>query len=137
MPYDYVKEYGTWTQAMKTIWHDIGPVFDRQYIVQAVVTFNLWTRDAYLKKRAERPDILPSVNVVYKEFGSWTIMKEIAAGISLKETLASYLELKKRLGRQPTMDDCRRAGLIMEKAIELYGGKKGLDKFVETMEKVI
>jgi hypothetical protein len=137
MPYDYVKVYGSWSNAMKEIWHDVKSKFDREYIVRAIIEFGLWTRAAYMKKRAERPDILPSVNVVYKEFGTWGVMKEIAAGISLKATLASYLELKKRIGRTPTTADCRRAGIILDKAKKLYGGKRGLDKFVETMEKMI
>ncbi len=134
VPYDYVKEYGSWTNAMNAIWHDERTKFDRRYIVRAIVEFGLWSRSDYRKARAERPDILPSEYAVEREFGSWGIMKEIAAGMSLKETLVSYIELKHRLGRIPTIDECRRAGLILEKALKLYGGKKGLDKFVKVME---
>lgn len=134
MPYDYMKVYGSWSNAMNAIWHEERNKFDKRYIVKAIVEFGLWARSDYRKARAERPDILPSEYAVEREFGSWGIMKEIAAGMSLRETLVSYIELKQRLGKVPTMEDCRRAGLILEKALKLYGGKRGLDKFVQVME---
>ena len=136
-PYDYIKEFGSWGKAMHEVWYRYEPRFDKRYVVQAVVEFGLWTRKAYLKARIDRPDILPSLHVIRREFGSWGIMKEIAAGLSLKETLASYAELKRKLGKKPTLSDCKRAGLILDKAMSLYGGKKGLDKFVETMEEML
>lgn len=136
-PYDYIKAFGSWGKSMHEIWYQYKPEFNRRYVIQSIVEFNLWTRAVYLKARLDRPDILPSLHVIRREFGSWGIMKEIAAGISLKETLAAYTELKRKLGRTPRMSDCKKAGLILDRAVELYGGKKCLDKFVETMEKMI
>lgn len=138
LPYDYAKAYGSWTRAMKEIWHDFKePEFDRRYVIQSVIEFGLWTRKDYEKVRMARKDVLPSVYVIRREFGGWGIMKEIAAGFSLRTTLIAYVKLKKRLGRKPTLNDCRREGVILETALKLYGGKKGLDAFVETMEDIL
>lgn len=130
---DYRKVYGSWTEAVREIFN-VKEAADKRYIVQSVVEFGLWRRDDYRKARTSRPDIFPSMSVVCKEFGSWSALKEVAAAFSLRKTLQLYITLKERLGRRPTVEDCRREGLVLDSALKIYGGKRGLDKFVESME---
>jgi hypothetical protein len=133
-PDDYKKEYGNWTNAVTEIFN-IEPL-DRRYVLKAIIEFNLWTQRAYINAHRKRPDILPSYYIVTKEFGSWVIIKELAVMVSVKKTLHAYMELKKRLGRIPTLEDCQMAGLIIDSVVKIYDGKSGLDKFVESLEEM-
>lgn len=131
---DYRNVFGSWTEAVKEIFN-IKKV-DRRYIVQSVVEFELWKRDDYRRARIARPDIFPPESVVDKEFGGWNGLKEVAAAFSLKKTLQLYMTLKERLGRKPSTEDCRKEGLILDTAFKIYGGKRGLDRFIESLEEM-
>jgi len=131
---DYRDAWGSWGDAVKEIWREEAR--SRRYVVNSVIEFNLWTKAAYQEARVSRPDVFPSMRAVCREFGSWGVLKEIAAAMSLRKTLAAYMDLKRRLGRRPTINDCRMAGVIVDKAIEVYDGKRGLDHFVESLEEM-
>lgn len=132
---DYRKAYGSWGDAVKEIWPK--ETLTKEYVAKALIEFKLWSKSAYETARKRRPDVLPSMRFIRREFGSWSVLKEIARAMSLRETLAAYMELKLRLGRRPSMDDCRMAGIIVEKAMKAYGGKRGLDRFVEALEEML
>lgn len=131
---DYRNAYGSWTAAVREIFNIKD--FSRRYIVQSVVEFELWTQRSYRLARKSRPDVFPPVSVVLREFGNWSGLKQVAAAFSLKKTLESYMLIKDGLGRRPSLEDCRRAGLVLDTAIEMYGGKRGLDRFVDSLESV-
>jgi len=134
---DYVKEFGSFLDAMKLIWREsYRATIDRRYVIQSVVEFGLWDMVAYQKARSRRPDILPSVYAIQKDFGSWAVMKEAAQAFSLRESLAAYAELKHKLGKRPTLEDCRKARVEIGTALKLWG-KRGLDDLVSSMEEVI
>jgi len=132
---DYVSAYGSWRAAVAEIWR--SKPLDRQYVVKSILEFKLWTKRAYRAARSRRPDVFPSLHAVEREFGCWGILKQIATAMSFKKTLAAYMELKRRLGRKPSAKDCLMAGIIIEGAIKLHGGKKGFDRFIEAMEEMI
>ena len=129
---DYWKAYGSWTAATKEIW-GVQPL-DRKYVIKSIIEFNLWSYDKYRKARLKRPDVLPSIYAVEKEFGSWAILKEMASAMSLRKTLQAYMELKRRLGKTPTRKDCQIAGIILDAALKIHKSKKNFDRFVESME---
>jgi hypothetical protein len=131
---DYVKEYGSWSDAVKEIWRTEQP--SREFIAKAVVEFGLWSKDDYEAAHKRMPEAVPSMRVVRREFGGWGILKEIATAMSLRKTLEAYMELKSRLGRSPTKEDCRMAGLVIAAAIRVYGSKRGLDAFVRALEEM-
>jgi hypothetical protein len=131
---DYYREYGSWTLAITEIFN-IQPI-DRKYILKSIIEFNLWTKRTYHIACKNRPDVIPSYRNVLNEFGSWSIAKELAVAMSVKKTLHAYMELKNRLGKRPTLEDCQMAGLIIDSLIDIYGGKSGLDKFVESLEEM-
>ena len=133
--YDYWKEFGSWSKAISTAWGDFVDI-DRHYIVRTVVEFNLWTFKAYCRMRKLNPDVIPSIYVMRKEFGSWSVLKSIAQAFSVKETLRTYMELRRKLRRRPTNEDCQRARIDLTKVIEIYGDKRKFDRFVDSLEKV-
>ena len=131
---DYCAAYGSWRAASREIF-DIKPL-DREYVIKAIIEFGLWSRDSYKEARRKRPDVFPSLYAVLREFGEWGILREVASAMSLRKTLQAYMELKRRIGKRPTREECRMAGVIIDEAIKMYGSKSAFDKFVESMEKM-
>jgi hypothetical protein len=133
-PYDYQKEFESWSAAMSYIWESTVEGFDRRYAVKAVIEFNLWSFHRYNKARQKCPDVFPSLYAIEKEFGSWTAFKQVARAYSFKETMDLYIRLTKYLGRTPTRKDCKQAQVDIDKAVKLMGSKKKLDEFINSME---
>jgi hypothetical protein len=52
----------------------------------------------------------------------------------MRETLLVYTKLKKRLGKKPTLKDCREAKVEIAKALEVFGGKRAFDEFITRLE---
>lgn len=134
--YDYVKEFGSWKAAKLYVWKEFEAPVDRRYLVQSIIEFGLWTYRDYCSARRRRPDVFPSVHVIRKEFGGWEILKELAQAFSLRETMAAYAELKTRLGKRPTVSDCHRAKLNLDKAMKMFGSKSKFDQFIDSMEEI-
>lgn len=136
LPYDYQKEFGSWSEAVKQIWeeNDESPPFDREYLIKSIIEFGLWTARDYCKARSKRPDIFPSINQVKCEFGGWNIVKDVARAYSLREVITGYAKLKNKLGKRPTLRDCQRAGVNIDRALEVFGDKRSFDDFIERME---
>lgn len=131
---DYREAYGSFRAAREEIWQ-VEP-WNREYVVKALIEFNLWTREKYHEARRNRPDVLPPLNWIVSEFGSWSTLKEIATAFSLRRTIDAYVVLRNRLGRRPTLKEAKMAGIILDKAVKIYGGKPGFDKFIESLESV-
>jgi len=133
---DYRRVWGSWTEAVKEIW---GRPIDRAFVAKGVIQFELWTTRAYQAKRKELQekqltDILPSLRAVYREFGSWSALKRIARAMSLEKVLDDYIALKRKLGRRPKVEECAAAGIVLEKALEIYRTKRAFDMFIDDLE---
>ena len=134
-PYDYIKEFGSWSATMEYIWHDgKAPTFDRHYVIMSVIEFGLWDSRSYQKAKSKRPDVLASMRKIKKEFGSWSVLTNMAKCFSLRETMSGYVELKEKLGKFPMVDECRKNKLDIDKAVSMFGSKKKLDEFIAMME---
>ena len=135
--YDYRKEFGSWNQAKLVAFGPPPPSigrFDAKYMASAVIEFNLWSREAYHSKRMLRPDILPSLYFVYKEWGMFGNLTQCAKEVSLRRTLDTYLSFWRRLGRTPTLAECEAENVNLETPIKHFGNKKEMDKFLSTLE---
>ena len=89
----------------------------------------------YERKRAKFPDVLPSKHRLLAEWGRWSTVKECAKRHSVKLLISEYIKLSRRLGRKPTLADCREDGLVIDKAVEFYKSKKALDEMVALMRR--
>lgn len=133
--WDYIKEFGSWTEA-KTHFSIDKVKYDRKYIIKLVIEFDLWNVKRYNFAYNSNKDIMPSLGVVIKEFGSWTALKHLAAIFSLKRTIALYVNLKKKLKRVPTKEDCFIESLELEPAMKVFGTKNCFDKFICSLEEI-
>lgn len=127
--YDYCKEFGNWENARATAF-GIKPMdfgFNSEFLTKSVVEFNLWTANAYRKKRKLFPDVLPPLYKVLKKWHTYKMMVASARQLSLKATLEAYRKLQRRLGRIPTTEEARLDGIPLDDAIAYYDGKYKLD----------
>ena len=132
--YEYLREFGTWKNAKLNAFGVPPAPTDPVYIYKTVIEFNLWTQKAYLAARKKRPDIIPSIRIVYNRWGKFSTLKKFAQRFSIRVLIESYWELKRKLGRHPESDECRAHGIHLEKAIEFFDGKRKLEKFVDALE---
>jgi hypothetical protein len=133
IPFDYRREFGSWQAAVEEVFgKPVVPVkVDSKYVLRAVPFFNAWTYRGYLAARRLSPHVLPSMNFVIKEFGSFELFIVCARGMSLKMVLDDYLALGRKLGRRPKLDECEAAGLKMEFALKFCRGKARLDDLAD------
>ena len=136
--YDYWKEFGSWRRAQEEAFgrdvHEVSEV-DHKYIYDVIIQFDIWTVAQYEKKRAEWPDVMPSMHVLKREWGRWSNVKTCARRHAVALVIDDYLNLWRRLGRKPTLSDCRGDGLVIDKAVKFYSGKKKLDAFMVDMRR--
>lgn len=108
---------------------------DAGYLMKLVLEFDLWTRDKYEKARLTHPSIVPPLNRIREKWGTFRRMKICARRYSIKIMLDEYLKLSRRLGRIPSVEDCKENGVYIDKAVEFFKGKKYMDMFLQMMEK--
>ena len=133
--YDYQKEFGNWENARSTAFgiRDMDFGFDEKYLIKAVIEFNLWSVRAYNQSRKKDPIVFPSVYKIRKKWGGkWSIMVGAAKQDCLKMVMTAYSRLWRRLGRRPRLEEVKDAGISLDRATELYGGKVRLDKVMES-----
>jgi hypothetical protein len=134
-PYDYRREFGSWGEAKELAFgKKVTPELTLKYVALAIIQFGLWTREKYRMARRNRPDVLPSTYLVEKVCGSFSRVARVARCMSMRETLNAYMALGRRLGRIPSLKDCRRDGLSISEAVEFFGGKRELDDFIVRLE---
>jgi len=134
--YDFRKEFGNWKGAIESAFgRDIVEVkeLDHRYVMMTILEFNLWTLARYVSKHNLEPSILPSRYQLLKEWGRWSNVVACARRYSIAVVTGDYLRLWRRLGKCPTLEDCRQQSLDLSKAVDYFGGKKELDEMVRAM----
>lgn len=134
--YDYRKTFGSWGQAVKKAYGDIdtGGKRDGAYYIKLVIEFDLWKHSQYVIAHKLRPDIVPSYRQLRKGWKSYRVLVEAAKRVSIKKILERYMSLYRRLGRKPTMDQCRQDGVQIDYAIRLLGSRERLDELINMVE---
>jgi len=108
--------------------------FDAAYMAKAVIEFDLWTRKAYHSSRMKRPDVLPSLHFVYREWGTFGQLTDYARRVSIRHVLDSYLAFWRRLGKAPTLAECREEGIALETPVKYFGSKREMDELLSELD---
>jgi hypothetical protein len=136
---DYLLEFKKWSIAVGLAFgcRDVELNFkDPEYVAKVVIEFKLWTLIAYEEARKKRPDIIPSVYYVMKKFGGYKNLVVFCKRFSLVEVFNSYMTLRRRLGRVPTLKECTQSNIHLDEAIRFYGSKRKLDNFIASLETI-
>jgi hypothetical protein len=135
---DYRLAFDKWSDATALAFgktETLAPGQDPEYMAKLLLQFDITTIDRYMEVRRLRPDIVPSYWVVRRKWGGFRGLKLLLRRYSLVAIFNAYLSLRRRLGRHPTSDECRAHGIILDKALELFGSKKRLVEVLEGLEK--
>jgi len=131
--YDYEKAFGTWTEAVKEAFDikEKDKSKEAEYMIESVIKFKLWTYRKYIAARMYAPDVVRSYYAVRKEWGDYANLKWAARTLSMEKLLDDYLKLARRMGRIPSIPECKARGLDMTKAVNHFGSKKKMDECLE------
>jgi hypothetical protein len=117
-------------------WNEpLDVVRDPEYLAKVVIQLGITTVEGYIEAHRKRPDIVPSYRHLIQKWGGFRRLKEITRRYSLALLLNDYLVLKRRLGRHPTLEECKFANVNLEKGLEFFGKKERIDEFLDSMEK--
>jgi hypothetical protein len=133
---DYRREFGSWLKAKTEAFGQeaFKAEITGDYLTQVAADNNLWTYRAYLRARQLKPEIVPSMYYVIKEFKYWANFKYCAERYSGRRILEKYLRLKRRLGRLPKAEECYKHDIDVERLVILFGGRKSFTQIVLSME---
>lgn len=136
IPNDYRREFGSWRASLDEAFGK-SPVpveIDVDFVLKSIPYFNAWTYKNYINARKTSPDVLPSIYFVFKNFGKFKNFISFAREKSLEKTLEDYSVLVRKLGRSPTIDECRAAKLRIDFSSSFLKRKSGLDDLVDLIE---
>lgn len=106
------------------------------YIINSIADMDLWTREAYEKKRNEYPDLIVSPYWIRHLFGSWDKAKYFAEQGSIRRFLESWLRVYRRLGKTPTMAELDQYGISLEPLKRVHKTRAELNDFLERFSRV-
>jgi hypothetical protein len=135
---DYRKAFGSWLEARDAAFGPSEAFHSKitaEYLVKVVAEYGLWTMRHYRAGRKIRPDIVPSYWYVEKEFKHWSTLRYYAERYDARRMLTLYMRLRRRLGHDPTADECRDREVDLPRLINIFGGLRYLRENVEIMER--
>jgi hypothetical protein len=136
--YDYRKAFGSWGNAKEVVFgreEEKAPA-DAEYIAKLLVEFGVSSCEQYKSCRKLRPDIFPSFRQLMKQWGSFKNVQNCVKKYSIKEQINEYLVLSRKLGKIPTMYECKEFGVHIRESIDHFGGKAEMDGYLKELRKM-
>lgn len=136
----YIKEFGSWGEAKRFIWGIDGVAWnkeartDPEYMVKAVIQFNLWRWVDYIAFRRKHPDLVPSYYQILREWGSFDTLKRVAAASSFKGLVVEYLKICKRMKRIVSRQEVEQLYPNLDNALKKIGGWHDLVSMASQLE---
>jgi len=131
---DFVRTFGSWSSATEQIYGKPRPFSaprnDPEYMTKCCCQFNLWTQEAWLTARRKADDVIPSARQVRTTWGDFTNLFFAAKKRSAEHVFDEYARLERRLGRIPTVADCRKRGIDLTPLRKLLGRKTDIDELL-------
>jgi hypothetical protein len=124
LPYDFVREFGKWNDVIRYVFGSqcLPPDTSPDYIARLMSENELWRRKDWDLAHARHPDIFPSSRTVFGKFGDFRRARLYAIRYSAKAETEAYLVLKRKLGHNPSIAECRDNGIDYRRLTEVYGG---------------
>lgn len=139
IPHSYRKEFGSWKAATREAFGNpvVKPELDKIYIAKCALWMKVDNYRKYLDARKRNSDIIPSIYHVIRLFGSFRDFMVVVKGAEFKSALEAYGVLWRKLGKAPTLNDCMRAGVVLEALTKpVFKTKKALDEWIEVGEEI-
>ena len=130
---------GSWSAARVSIFGGLPasmkPHFDAKLIVQLILHGDLWTREKWCDAHRRDPQVIPSINVIRREFGAnaWSNALHCAQSMSNERQLKIWLNESRKLGRPLTTLEMREKNLRFDRLADIFGGRDTLLKYLRRM----
>jgi hypothetical protein len=138
--YDYVKEFGSWTNVKICVWGDLtsvvaAPLDDPSYHIRVVREYGLYTAEAYRAARKRNPELIPSFKKIITQWGLFSNLREATLRSTVKGNLVVFLRLWEKLGKIPTVKDCKLEFVDLDEIASMFGSMSGLKSFLAFCDK--
>ena len=136
--YDFRKAFVTWNKAVEAAFgkNPFEPEVTSEYILKAAAMFDVWNPEDYAKERKANPEVFPSIGKLKKMFGSFREFVHLARERSLDKTRRDFMALWRKLGRRPLVEDCKTAGIALDRAMAVFKSKAKFDEFACSLDRI-
>jgi hypothetical protein len=135
--YEFRKAFGSWRNASLQAFPRVadGIQKDKEYLLKLVLQFDLWTYKDYILAHKSNPEVVPSYKYLRKKWESYRSLVELAKRSSLQKIMERYMVLWRKMGKKPTLEQCKNDGVQIDEAIRLVGSRDKLDELIVLMER--
>lgn len=146
------REFGSWRAATREAFGPPSPLrpgVDREYLVRTALMLGIRTFDQYIEARKRDPGVVASIYWVRKNYANagagrrkgkarFSLFMCDVTSRRFPETQDAYAKIWRRLGRAPTLEDCRKAGVDIGVLLEkhVFHDKRDLDRHMARLEEV-
>jgi len=138
--YDYIKEFGSWTDVKILVWGDLtsvvsAPFDDPLYHIRVIREYGLYSAAAYRAARKRNPETIPSFKKILTHWGLFSNLREATLRSTVKGKLVVFLRLWEKLGKVPTVKDCKLEFIELDEIAAMFGSMSGLKSFLAFCDK--
>lgn len=134
----YRREFGRWSESIIATYGEIfkKPPCDAKYIIDLIIQFDAYEVKKYLALHKKYPKIFPAFRRLIKVFGKFSMATFAAKQHSVTKMAEEFLNLKRRLGRIPKIEDCKNENIDLVRLKRMFGSKKRMEKYLLKLEKI-
>jgi len=107
---------------------------DEEYMVKLISDFGISTKEQYVSKNKENPEIFPSEYQVLKMFKNYGNLFAASKKWSIDRQLMLCLGVRLKLKKSPNIEEYRKEGINTEMLMRKYVTLKNLNRFVRLLE---
>lgn len=136
----YRVEFSKWSNALVAAFGmDIfnKPPSNAEYIIKLLIEFDVFRIEKYTQLCKKFPKIFPSYRKMIKVFGTFALVKFAARQHSLISMAEEFLNLKRRLGRMPKLEECKKENIDVTRLKRMFGNKKKMEKYMKQLDGLI
>ncbi len=132
----YRAEFKKWSNALIAAFglEYEKPPSNPEYIIKLMIQFDVFKIEKYLQLWKNYPKIFPSYRRMRKAFGSFSLAVFAARQHSLIFMAEAFLNLKRRLGRMPKIEECKKDNVDITRLKRLFGSKKKMEKYMKKLD---
>lgn len=94
--------------------------YRQNQIIDLCVRFHVNSMKDFESCHEKQPQLFPSYDWVSRHFGSWKYFKRVLQACSVQQTLQKYIDLKIKLKRYPSKNECRQNNVQVDLLLTVW-----------------
>ena len=129
--------YGSWADAKRELFPELAKkqtIHTPEQLVELVGRVPIRNWREYQRLRKSNPFLLPPSYLMLHWFGTWNNLKRLACARQLTNIMNRYIILKRQVGRWPTNQECKDAGVEIDTLLAGFASRKELREMAVILE---